>query len=210
MSCVNHPDQVVGTVQCDECRREFCLDCARPVGGYHYCDACRKEIEGDTVKVGEMRHELAPIWKRSAAFVVDVAATVLPTAGIFVMLFMSDFQRRLDAPAPERAVSHALIFVLMASGFWLLYEVVMLCWRGQTVGKIALGIKVVTPEGKDSTPKQIMIRAAVRAGVHGTFCLGPYVGIIAFAADYVLAFMGADRTALHDRVAETRVVDWHG
>ncbi len=209
MSCVNHPDQVVGTVQCDKCKGEFCLDCARPVGGYHYCDACREELDGGAVKVGEMAHDLAPIWKRSAGFIVDVAATVLPTAGIFLVLFISDFQRRLDAPAPARSVSHALIFTLMACGFWFIYEGVMLCWRGQTIGKIALGMKVVTPEGEDATPKQLWLRAAVRAGVHGAFCLGSLLGLIAVVAGYAFAFVGTDRTALHDRAAKTRVVDWH-
>jgi uncharacterized RDD family membrane protein YckC len=73
----------------------------------------------------------------------------------------------------------------------------MLASGGQTVGKKALSIKVVTAEGAEITPGQAWGRAASRL----------LIGIFCWPIDYLVAF-GEERTTLHDMMAKTRVVNW--
>lgn len=103
-----------------------------------------------------------------------------------------------------------LLFSLMASAIWFLYEGGMLCWRGQTLGKMALGIRVVAPEGDDSTLGRLWLRAAARAVFHAVLYFFFPLGFLVAMADYVPAFMGAEKKALHDSVAGTHVVNWRG
>ena len=211
MSCRNHPSQVVGTVRCDTCKGEFCLDCAARLGGYFYCAECGREREGYVPPgTGPTAPDLAPVWKRSGGALIDWFVTLPPTAIIFLSVAMSSFERRLDGPAPERLVSLGLLFSLIAGAIWFVYEGGMLCWRGQTLGKMALGIKVVAPEGEDSTPGRLWLRAAVRGAFHAALYFLFPVGFLVAMADYVPAFMGAEKKAVHDGIAKTRVIDWRG
>jgi uncharacterized RDD family membrane protein YckC len=71
----------------------------------------------------------------------------------------------------------------------------MLQRRGQTVGKMALGVRVVTAEGGPISGKQAWMRTVLR------LVLGTCMGI-----DYLPAFFTHERTCLHDMIAKTRVV----
>ena len=103
-------------------------------------------------------------------------------------------------------MSYALLFSLIASAAWALYEGAMLTLCGQTLGKIALGVRVVTPDGGDPGAARAWLRAAVRGAFGaGMYYLFPLLAVLAMV-DYVPAFLGGERKALHDRVAGTRVV----
>jgi uncharacterized RDD family membrane protein YckC len=69
---------------------------------------------------------------------------------------------------------------------------------GQTLGKKAMGIKVVTPQGNDITSGQAWLRAGSR--VLMSFV---YVWILD-----VLFIFSEKRRTLHDRIAQTVVVNW--
>jgi uncharacterized RDD family membrane protein YckC len=71
----------------------------------------------------------------------------------------------------------------------------MLQRRGQTLGKMALRIKVVTPDGGDISPGQAWGRAVLK------LALGTCMGI-----DYLPALFTRERTCLHDMIVKTRVV----
>jgi uncharacterized RDD family membrane protein YckC len=75
------------------------------------------------------------------------------------------------------------------------YKAVMLQLRGQTLGKMALGIKVVSPDGSDITPGQAWMRAFIEL-LLASCC---YV-------TYIVAFFSKEHCALHDMAAKTRVV----
>ena len=75
----------------------------------------------------------------------------------------------------------------------------MLSRGGQTIGKKAMNIKVVTAEGAEMTKAQAWGRVAARQ----VLGLVPCLGLI----DYLVAF-GQERTTIHDMMAKTRVVNW--
>ena len=68
--------------------------------------------------------------------------------------------------------------------------------NGQTLGKMALKVRVVRPDGSPISPGQAWGRVAMRT-ILG--CL--------WIVDYIPAFFTPERTTLHDMVAGTRVVD---
>jgi uncharacterized RDD family membrane protein YckC len=74
----------------------------------------------------------------------------------------------------------------------------MLAARGQTLGKMAVGIKVVTPQGGDIRAGQAWVRA-----LSGTLMALVYLNYV----DDLFIFTPRRRT-LHDRLAKTVVVKW--
>jgi uncharacterized RDD family membrane protein YckC len=77
----------------------------------------------------------------------------------------------------------------------VVYEGFMLQKRGQTLGKMALGLKVVTPDGGEISRGQAWARPALRL-VLGTCMI----------IDYLAALVTRERTCLHDMIVKTRVV----
>ena len=134
--------------------------------------------------------DLATPWSRLAAAVVDGA--VLQVAGLTVV-------RTTTAAATATAITAVA---------YLTYEVAMVAARGQTVGKLAMGTRVVDGvTGARPTLWQAATRAVVPlAGVVVDAALGS-VGV---AALWVLVVYGAllfdgRRRGLHDRAAGTEV-----
>ena len=81
-------------------------------------------------------------------------------------------------------------FLMVAYEGWMLSK-----FNGQTLGKKALGIKVVAPDGGPITTGQAWGRGGAR------LLLGITIGGI----DQLFIF-SKNRTTLHDRMAKTRVV----
>ncbi len=70
-------------------------------------------------------------------------------------------------------------------------------FNGQTLGKKALGIRVVSPDGSPVTAKQAWGRGLARTLMQLTRILGLIDTLMIFSKP---------RTTLHDRIAKTRVV----
>jgi uncharacterized RDD family membrane protein YckC len=82
-------------------------------------------------------------------------------------------------------------FVLLDGGYLVAFTAV----GGQSIGKMALGIKVV---GEEDRPVPVG-RAALRT-------LAYFLSVLPLGAGFLPGVLGADRLALHDRLARTRVV----
>jgi uncharacterized RDD family membrane protein YckC len=89
-------------------------------------------------------------------------------------------------------------FLLLLNGGYL---AAFTAASGQTIGKMATGIKVVGVPGTEAdTPSGVSFgSAALRTAAYLASALPAGLG-------FVPAFVGRDRRALHDRLAETRVV----
>lgn len=85
----------------------------------------------------------------------------------------------------------AAFFLLLNGGYFIAFTTV----GGQSIGKMALGIKVITQED-GSVP---IGRATVRT-------LAYLVSALPLGAGFLPGVISADRLALHDRLAHTRVV----
>ncbi|MBA3888284.1 MAG: RDD family protein [Acidobacteria bacterium] len=98
---------------------------------------------------------------------------------------------------------HLLPPVPMA-GFLLLlnagYAVLFTAAGGQTIGKMTLRIRVVPTDPGGPTGRRVPLgHAVVRAA-------GYLVSLLPAGLGYLPAFIGQDRRAIHDRLADTRVI----
>ncbi|HKY20706.1 MAG TPA: RDD family protein [Vicinamibacterales bacterium] len=85
----------------------------------------------------------------------------------------------------------AAFFLLLNGGYFIAFTAV----GGQSIGKMALGIKVIAEED-----------GAVPVGRATIRTLAYLVSALPFGAGFLPGVMSADRLALHDRLAHTRVV----
>jgi uncharacterized RDD family membrane protein YckC len=78
----------------------------------------------------------------------------------------------------------------------------MLQLRGQTLGKMARGLKVVRPDGGDISTGQAWVRPLVRDGIGFLSAFAPCASLV----NYLWAMFTKEKTCLHDLAAKTRVV----
>jgi uncharacterized RDD family membrane protein YckC len=204
MPCKNHPLVEEPLVYCVRCGAACCPNCFVEIGGSPYCAICKNEVLGD-VRSGLPARGLdaASIGRRFGALFLDGLVVNLPLSIIvFGVFFALGVFRPNDPANPLNPVLFFLmegVLIVATMGGWILYEGLMLARDGQTLGKKALRIKVVSAAGGEISKGQAFGRAAMRK----VFEFAPCIGIV----DYLTAF-GEQRTCIHDMVARTRVINW--
>jgi len=193
LACRNHPDVIEGVRHCSRCGGEFCRDCTVTIGDRLYCATCKNEQLLD-VRSGfdRSRLNLAGLLKRFVAIFIDYLIFNLPLYFILFRTIITQFRTPGYQPSPYFNFLGLPVTVAI-----IVYEALMLRYRnGQTLGKMALKIRVVQPDGSPLTTGQCWGRAGMRA-VLG--CL--------IIVDYIPAFFTDEKTTLHDMAASTRVVE---
>ena len=97
-------------------------------------------------------------------------------------------------------------YTLKSGALWavvfLIFNGLLLVQRGQTIGKLVLSIKIAMEDFSPLTPRTLVIR-------YGVYFLGnliPVVGAV-FGLVNVLFIFGERKQCLHDRIANTIVVN---
>lgn len=187
MICRNHVDVALGVRRCARCGFPFCNDCLVDIAERPYCMTCKTEYLLD-IRSGVDAYALhyASIGKRFVGWFVD--SLILRVAGTFLGLAVGI--------AGSRAGSEMLIFGSLALGVIIniSYEALLVAARGQTVGKMAMRLRVVNANGGDVTVGQAWGRGVIKT----------FLPLITF----IPAFFTPDRRTLHDMAAGTRVVNW--
>ena len=192
LACRNHPDVIEGIRHCSRCGGPFCNDCLVTINGRLYCATCKNEQLLD-VRSGVDRTtlNLAGVGKRFGAIFVDGLIINLPMYFIVFGLMFSTMDQHGQPNPMINFISIPFMFINF------LYEALMLqAKNGQTLGKMALKVRVVRADGSPITNGQAWGRAAMRM-VLG--CL--------WIVDYIPAFFTKEKTTLHDMAAGTRVVE---
>lgn len=154
--------------------------------------------------------------QRFLAFLVDVSpGFVIGLVGVVMALIMMPSMLSGNFnPAAAGIATFGLFFALIGllSLAWGIWNIVLLYKYGQTIGKKALGIRVVRMDGsRVSFPRFFFLRwlaMAVIGGIVGGICGAlriPFVGNLVGIADILFIFGPACR-CLHDYVADTQVV----
>lgn len=191
MICSNHVDVSEGVRRCSRCGSSFCGDCLVDIGGNPYCATCKTEELLD-VRSGVERGtlDLASIGRRFGASIVDGLLMWIPIVIMIVILGV--------AVATQPRLNGAWNFwFLIPTAIGVSYQALMLSARGQTLGKMAMKVKVVAADGRELTPGQAWGREITRA----------VLGFL-YIIDYIPAFFTKEKTTLHDLAAKTRVVNW--
>jgi uncharacterized RDD family membrane protein YckC len=187
MPCPNHPQVASGLNACARCGKQFCPDCLVELDGRPYDAGCKEEQIRD-LKSGSTGPDLAGAGRRFAGIFID-GLVLLP-----VTIYMT-----VHYSADTSMFDHYLPKVLLPAALWVIYEALMLSSGGQTLGKKAVGTKVVNADGSDLKGSQAWTRTITRQLMSITY-------ILALIDD--LMIFSAKRRTLHDRFAKTLVVNW--
>ena len=138
---------------------------------------------------------LAPIIRRAGGLVLDQIIVALPVA---VVVVASGFK-----PSDHLTNRSLLLFSIAITCVGLVYETVMIALFGRTVGKMALGTRVVrSVDGGRPDWYESGMRALVPLSLSAI----PRVGVLLWAFVYSMAFWNPLRQGLHDKAAGTLVV----
>lgn len=154
-----------------------------------------------------MQNVYASFWRRLVAFIIDSIIVAFPSmilSGVGAALFAPKILSAMNAnPSPESisALFSAYGFIMVlnvvsALFFWLYYAFMESSAKQATLGKMAMGIKVVDENGQ---------RISFARATGRTFSK-----IISYTILYFGFFMAAftkKRQALHDLIATTYVVN---
>lgn len=163
---------------------------------------------------GSFAMPYASILQRAAAKLID---NLLETVVLMVILALTtDLEAFTDAirnmgEAPEQLILALRPFLLGMLVFKVLYETVLVTRFGATLGKMALGIKVVTADGDPARINHAVIRAVAPAFLQLPGIMLPQSAIattaqFVFMFGYVIAIMDQQKRTLYDHAASTRVV----
>jgi uncharacterized RDD family membrane protein YckC len=136
---------------------------------------------------------------RLVAFILDLIVlascfALFVAFGLLQLLLRSDFG---DNDPPDQAFYvFAIILLLYFVPFVPLYFVGLWTWRGQTLGKMAVAIRIVRSDGRSVDVGAALLRL-----------IGYLFSALLFFAGFVMIAFDRQRRGLHDRLADTIVVD---
>ena len=136
----------------------------------------------DDVPEGMSALEIASVGQRFGAFLVDFVISVL--VGIV-------------GSAIGSAISGDLIAInsLVTIGYWIVV-LIMVATRGQSPGKMAIGIKIVKTDGRSIGFGTTLLREVI----------GKIVSSIILLLGYIWILFDGQRQGWHDKIASTYVV----
>lgn len=192
-ACRTHPDVIEGIRHCSRRGGPFCNDCLVTINGLLYCGTCKREQLLD-VRSGVDRTvlNLAGNGKRFLALLIDRLIILVPAYALF---FAGIVVSAEGGGEPSPWIMLLLIPLVFAMP---VYEALMMQHKnGQTLGKMAMRLRVVRIDGSSITAGQAWGRAGMR------LILESCISII----DYIPAYFTDQRTTLHDMISGTRVVE---
>ncbi len=187
------------TRYCGECGRPFSANELVTIGTAPICAGCKpiflQRIREGGQALFTMRY--GGFWIRFAAVMID--GTLLGVVNFLVELPLMILVMPKVGLTPG-ALSPALIGLtavqtLLNLAIACAYEVYFISTRGATIGKQALGLKVVRADG---------------TGIPLSLAFGRYfakwINTFTLAIGYIMAGFDEQKRALHDRICETRVI----
>lgn len=189
----------------------FCSECGRPypahemvtIGTATVCAQCKplymQRVREGGQPIGVRRY--AGFWIRFVARVID--GIILGIVGFIINVpigLVLGFSRPMAGGDPTTAlpmmlgtigISLAINIVLNAA-----YEIYFLSSRSATVGKLALGLKVIRADGGSLSTGQA-------TGRFFAYLLDAYFTL---TIGFIIAGFDTEKRALHDRICDTRVI----
>ena len=139
----------------------------------------------------------APAGAAARLLAAFVDAGILGSIGAAVLYFtlkvcgLQFSERGILPPVP-----FTTFLLLLGGGYFVLFTAA----GGQTIGKMATGIKVVSVHGESPWSARVPLADSVLRA------LGYLVSLLPAGLGFLPALFGAERRAVHDRLADTRVV----
>lgn len=182
---------------CTQCGRPFAVDDLVLFGQTYVCADCKPAFlqrmrEGATTGVGP---RYASFGIRFLAVFID--GIVLLVAGLMINLAFGVSAIATPSVNPGDVLARIFgISTFINLGIGFAYYTFFLTSRGATLGKMAVGVKIVTPDGGPIS----FGRAAGRY-----FCAN-YLEIFTLWIGYLIALFDDQNRTLHDRICGTRAI----
>jgi uncharacterized RDD family membrane protein YckC len=184
---------------CGECGRPFRANELVTIGMAPICAACKpiflQRIREGGQALGMMH--FGGFWIRFVAYMVDGA--LLGVAGFLlaIPLRLLFGQGGDVTPATLTPTMLGLTAVegLLGIAMACAYEVYFISTRGATIGKQALGLKVVRADG-----------SGIPVGLAFGRYFAKWINAFTLYIGYIMAGFDEQKRALHDRICETRVI----
>jgi uncharacterized RDD family membrane protein YckC len=138
---------------------------------------------------------LAPIGRRLAGLILDQLIVAFPAVMVIIAMGFT--------PSDSVTSRSVLIFNIALTSAAFVYETVMIALLGRTVGKMALGTRVVRlVDGGRPGWSEAAMRALLPLSLGSIPRVGVFLGVMV----YSLALWNPLRQGLHDKAAGTLVV----
>lgn len=137
---------------------------------------------------------VAPIWRRVVAQLVDQLVVLLPVVAVAIAFGIHDLD---DIQEHSFAINIAVVAIAFT------YEFLMIAIWGRTAGKFALGTRAVRV---DTGGAVVWSSSAIRALVPLAANVIPGIGMILSLLVYSRAFFDPGRQGWHDKAAGTVVI----
>jgi uncharacterized RDD family membrane protein YckC len=188
----------------------FCSECGRPfpsaqlvvLGNASVCAQCKpiylQRVREGGQAIGAVRY--AGFWIRFVAYVIDLIILGFVQAIIMIPLAMLGFGSAFslsqgNIPNFGAIMAAYSVIILVSVAISITYEVYFISKKGATLGKMALGLKVLRSENRP-----ISVGLAV-----GRYLSKIISGMI-FYVGFMMAGWDEQKRALHDRICDTRVI----
>lgn len=152
---------------------------------------------GVQVDGGGLSHPLAGPWWRILARILDSLILLVPAAIII--------GAATDGSVAGNEFDAGAVLILAVLG--IAYEIGMVAWKGGTLGKLVLGLRVmdqetssIPPGGKDAFMRWLPSAIGIIP------LLGPIVSLVFLILSLVWLFSDSHRRTIYDRFATTYVV----
>lgn len=192
------PAPVPGGVRCVECGKLFPESDTVRFGNDLVCAACKpayvQRLREGATRPGEM--VFGTIWQRFLADFVDGLIVIAPL--MILLMISTGVMGATVGPGgtPSTAfMAIQVLFQVVMYGGIVVYNTFMIGRYGYTLGKKALGLKVVQADGSPVSYG----RACGRAFAEILSGLACYIG-------YIIAIFDKEKRSLHDHICNTRVV----
>lgn len=183
---------------CSQCGRALAQSDLVQIAGAWVCAECKPAFLSRIMASGDpvtSQWHYAGFWIRVVARLID--GIILGTAqACFALVFLGTFGAQF-LPSVMRSVpvGRRLGFQVLSYTLAIVYEAVFLRYRGATLGKMALGLKVIRSDGGS-------LGWGVSIGRYFMYVISGLILLIG----YIMIGFDDEKRALHDRVCDTRVI----
>ena len=183
---------------CSQCGRALGQSDLVHIAGNWVCADCKSAYLSRVMAGGAAvtsKWHYAGFWIRVVARLID-GITLGVAKALIAWLFFGMFGAQFMPSVMRSAhMGVRLNFYVLSFVIAIAYEAVLLRYQGATLGKMALGLKVVRSDGES-------LGWGVSVGRYFMYLIS---GII-LAIGYIMVGFDDEKRALHDRVCDTRVI----
>lgn len=183
---------------CSQCGRALAQSDLVHIAGNWVCADCKPAFLSLVMAGGAAvtsKWHYAGFWIRVVARLIDGITLGLAQAFIALLFFGTFGAQFLPSLMRSAPIGLRLSFHVLSYAIAIAYEALFLRYQGATLGKMALGLKVVRSNGES-------LGWGVSVGRYFMYLIS---GII-LGIGYIMVGFDNEKRALHDRVCDTRVI----